>query len=59
MGKKKKKILVGFIVAVLFCVSIALVIVGHRNVGFQGLLVQLVGLAGLIFLLWLYNRQYR
>lgn len=59
MNDTAKKIIVGILVAIVFCVCVALVIVGHRNVGLQGLIIELIGLAGLIFLLWLYNRQYR
>lgn len=59
MNDTTKKIIVGILVAIVFCVCVALVIVGHRNVGLQGLITELIGLAGLIFLLWLYNRQYR
>ncbi len=59
MNDTTKKIIVGILVAIVFCVCVALVIVGHRNVGLQGLIIELIGLAGLIFLLWLYNRQYR
>ena len=40
-------------------VCIALVIVGQRKIGPSGLLMMLVGLAGLLVLLWLYNRQYK
>lgn len=42
-----------------FCVCVALVVIGQRNIGPAGLGIMLLGLAGLIFLLWLYNRQYR
>ncbi len=59
MNETTKKIIVGILVAIVFCVCMALVIVGQRNVGLQGLITELIGLAGLIFLLWLYNRQYR
>ncbi len=59
MSDTVKKVVVGVLVAVMFCVCIALVIAGHRNIGLQGLITELVGLAGLVFLLWLYNRQYR
>lgn len=59
MNETAKKIIVGILVAILFCGCMALVIVGHRNVGLHGLFTELAGLAGLIFLLWLYNRQYR
>ena len=59
MSDTAKKIVVGLLVAVVFCVCIALVIVGHSNIGLQGLITELVGLEGFVFLLWLYNRQFR
>lgn len=43
----------------LFIVCLWLVIVGHSNIGKQGLAIELVGLAGLLVLLWDYNRPYR
>lgn len=43
---------------VLFVVSMFLIIYGQRTVGKLFLLMQLVGLAGLLFLLWNYNRKY-
>lgn len=59
MGENGKKLLIGIIVAVVFVVCIALVIIGQKNIGPQGLLMMLLGLAGLIVLLWLYNRKYK
>lgn len=59
MNEYTKKVIVGILVAIIFCVCIALVVIGQRNVGLQGLLRELIGLAGLVALLWLYNRQYR
>ncbi|MCI5700780.1 MAG: hypothetical protein MR308_10475 [Lachnospiraceae bacterium] len=59
MNEYTKKVIVGILVAIIFCVCIALVVIGQRNVGLQGLLIELIGLAGLVALLWLYNRQYR
>ncbi|MCI9142817.1 MAG: hypothetical protein HFH87_09370 [Lachnospiraceae bacterium] len=44
---------------VIFLVCIALIAVGQRNIGPAGLLVMLVGLAGILFLLYLYNRRFR
>lgn len=43
---------------ILFFICIFLVIYGQRTVGKEYLLLQLIGLAGLIGLLWDYNRQY-
>lgn len=59
MNENVKRILIGLIVAVIFVVCVALIVIGQRNVGPQGLLMMLVGLAGLIILLWMYNRQYK
>lgn len=59
MNEYTKKLLVGILVAIVFVVCVALVIIGHRNVGLSGLGTQMIGLAGLIILLWLYNRQYK
>lgn len=44
------------VVFFLFCM--ALIILGQRTVGKIPLLIQLIGLAGLLFLLWNYNRKY-
>ena len=59
MNEYTKKLLVGILIAIVFVVCVALVIIGHRNIGLAGLGTQLLGLAGLIILLWLYNRQYK
>lgn len=59
MNEQTKKIIIGILVAVVFCVCIALVVIGQRNIGLAGLGMELLGLAGLILLLWLYNRQYK
>lgn len=59
MNENVKKILVGIIVAVVFVVCVALVVMGQSKIGLQGLLMMFAGLAGLIVLLWLYNRQYK
>ncbi|HLR61596.1 MAG TPA: hypothetical protein VK097_04050 [Lentibacillus sp.] len=44
------------IVFFLFCMF--LIIFGQRTVGKMYLLLQLIGLAGLLFLLWNYNRKF-
>lgn len=43
----------------LFIVFIALVIVGQTQIGYGHLAMMLTGLAGLIVLLYSYNRKYR
>ncbi|MFV0480235.1 MAG: DUF6903 family protein [Anaerorhabdus sp.] len=42
-----------------FIASVALVVVGQMKVGYRGLFMEIVGLTGLVVLLYLYNRQYK
>lgn len=59
MNEQNKKVITGIIVAVVFCVCVALVIIGHKNIGLAGLGTQLLGMAGLLCLLGLYNNKYK
>ncbi len=59
MNERTKKLLITIIVSVVFVVSIALVIIGQRNIGPKGLGMMLVGLSGLVILLGIYNHQYK
>lgn len=43
---------------IIFLVSVFLVIYGQKTVGRNYLFIQLIGLAGLITLLWNYNRKF-
>ncbi len=42
-----------------FIVGVALVVIGQRMIGPTGLSIMLVGLAGILLLLYLYNRKYQ
>lgn len=44
---------------VIFVVSVSLVTIGQRNIGFQGLTLMLIGLAGILGLLFLYNKAHQ
>lgn len=44
---------------ILFVVFVALVIVGQTQIGYGHLVMMLVGLAGLLVLLYSYNKKYR
>lgn len=57
MEEHKGKIFLA-IKAVLFVIFIAMVIIGQRTTGHMYLLMQLVGLTGLLVLLWNYNRKF-
>jgi uncharacterized membrane protein len=59
MSDNLKSILIGILVAIIFVVCIALVVIGQKNTGPQGLLTMLVGLAGLLVLLGIYNSKYK
>lgn len=59
MNEHTKKMLLGILLAIIFIVCIILVVVGQKHVGPAGLAVMLLGLVGLVLLLWLYNRQYQ
>ena len=59
MNEFTKKIIIGIVIFVVFVVCVALVVAGQRNIGPSGLFTQMAGLAGLVILLWLYNRQYK
>ena len=49
----------GILYTVIFLVSVALIAIGQRNIGPVGLLVMLVGLAGILVRLYLYTRKFR
>lgn len=59
MSENGRKIMTGVIALLVFAVCLTLVVTGQRDIGPQGLLRMLLGLAGLVGLLWYYNRQYR
>ncbi len=39
--------------------SMALIVMGQRNIGPAGLLTMIAGLAGILLLLYLYNRKFQ
>ena len=47
------------ILLIIFIVCIALIVVGQKNISAMGLAMELIGLAGLLVLLYLYNRKYK
>lgn len=47
------------ILLVVFVVCLALIVIGQKNIGATGLMMELIGLAGLLVLLYLYNRKYK
>ena len=55
--EENKKWIVLLINAALFLICMALVIVGQRRIEAAGLIMQLIGLAGILTLIYLYNRK--
>lgn len=53
------KWIIRLIYILVFIGSMALIVTGQRNIGPAGLLHMLVGLAGILLLLYLYNRQFQ
>lgn len=43
----------------IFCVCLALIITGQKTVGVKNLLLQFVGLAGILAMLYGYNKKYQ
>ncbi len=59
MNERTKSIITAVVALVFFIICVALVVIGQKNVGVQGLMVMLLGLAGLLFLLYRYNKKYK
>lgn len=59
MSERMKQTITTILTIVVFIVCIALVITGQRNAGAKGTGIMLLGLAGLIGLLWNYNRKFK
>ena len=53
------KTIKNIIAIVLVLVCLFLIVSGQRTISFQGLMMELVGLAGLLIMLYLYNRKFR
>ena len=59
MGKRMSNIIRNIIMLVVFIVCLVLIIVGQKNISAMGLAMELIGLIGLLVLLFLYNRKYK
>ncbi|MBC8610197.1 Uncharacterised protein [uncultured Ruminococcus sp.] len=52
------KILQVILCLIIFIVSLALIILGQKEIGYIGILKMMIGLAGILFLLGFYNSFY-
>lgn len=59
MSDTMKKVITTILLLAVFAVCVALTVIGQRNIGPAGLLMQLLGLAGMVLLLWNYNRKFK
>lgn len=53
------KWIVRLICLLVFTGSMALIVTGQRNIGPVGLLTMIIGLAGILVLLYLYNKKFQ
>ncbi len=53
------KYIIWLLYLLVFIASMALIVTGQRNIGPSGLGTMLVGLAGILVLLYLYNKKYQ
>lgn len=47
------------IMVIVFIVCLALIIIGQKNISATGLAMEIVGLIGLLTLLFIYNHKYK
>ena len=47
------------IMIIVFIVCLALIIIGQKNISVSGLAMELIGLVGLLSLLFIYNKRYQ
>lgn len=59
MNEQLKKLIIGILAAIVVVICIVLVVIGQKNIGYAGLGMEMLGLAGLLVLLGLYNHQYK
>lgn len=52
------KWIIRLLYVLVFVICMALIVYGQRNIGPTGLLIMLIGLAGILFLLYLYNKKF-
>ena len=58
-GGMDMKHIIRVLYLLVFIASMALIITGQRHIGPAGLLTMLAGLAGILVLLYLYNKKYQ
>lgn len=59
MSDTMKKVITTILLLAVFAGCVALTVIGQRDIGPAGLSMQLLGLAGMVLLLWNYNRKFK
>ena len=59
MKENNNHLWIKLICVVLFLLFLFLVIFGQKQIGYAGLTMMIVGLSGILFLLFLYNRKHQ
>lgn len=57
--EENKKWIVGIIAAILFVICMALVMVGQRTISASGMFKEILGLCGILVMLFVYNQKYK
>lgn len=57
--EENKKWIVGIIAAILFIICMALVMVGQRTISASGMFKEILGLCGILVMLFVYNQKYK
>ena len=51
--------IINLVLVICFILSVSLIIVGQKNISIVGFANEIIGLAGLLVVLFVYNRKYR
>ena len=55
----KANVIKVILMCLLLCVFVALIIIGQKNIGYAGLGMMIVGLIGILGLLFVYNNKHK
>lgn len=54
-----KEKIIGLVLVICFILSVSFIIVGQKNISATGFANEIIGLVGLLAVLYVYNRKYR
>ncbi|MFV0381369.1 MAG: DUF6903 family protein [Breznakia sp.] len=47
------------VMIIVACICLAMIIIGQKNIGYKGLFIEIIGLIGLLTLLFMYNKDHK